>query len=230
MSQHPAWRFCAWPSELKREGIVGINRRNGHFILPWNRRAFYPRVDEKHLTKGICQAAGIPVPQTYALIENNGDVTFRQSARIRHQARRGQRGPGHRGRRPARRPGVLHFQRPALHAGRSAYHISAILSGLYSLQGQIDLAIIEQRIVRHEAFAQISEGGTPDIRVVLYRCVPVMAMVRLPTRASRGKANLHQGAAGAGVDLCSGRTFGGVCLDRAIATHPDTGHSFCAAF
>ena len=91
-------------------------------------------------------------------------------------------------------------------------------------KGQSDLAIIEQRIVRHEVFANISEGGTPDIRVVLYRCVPIMAMVRLPTRASRGKANLHQGAAGAGVDLRTGRTFGGVCKDRAIETHPDTGH------
>ena len=60
---------------------------------------------------------------------------------------------------------------------------------------------------------------------MLYRCVPVMAMVRLPTRASRGKANLHQGAAGAGVDLRTGCTFGGVCQDRAIATHPDTGHA-----
>ena len=74
MSQPFPWRFWAWPSELKRAGIVGINRRNGHFILPVNRRAFYPRVDEKHITKGICHAAGIPVPETYALIENNGDV------------------------------------------------------------------------------------------------------------------------------------------------------------
>jgi len=230
MAQHSSWRFWAWPSELKRAGIVGINRRNGHFVLPLNRRAFYPRVDEKHLTKGICQAAGIPVPKTYTLIESNGDVRRflelsgnRPEFVIKPAAGSGGRGIVV----VAQHDGQEFFtssgERYTLADLR--YHISAILSGLYSLQGQVDLAIIEQRIVRHDAFVNISEGGTPDIRVVLYRCVPVMAMVRLPTRASRGKANLHQGAAGAGVDLRTGCTFGGVCMDHTIATHPDTGHS-----
>ena len=50
-----------------------------------------------------------------------------------------------------------------------------------------------------------------------------MAMVRLPTRESRGRANLHQGAVAAGVHLRSGRTLGGVCKDRAVSVHPDTG-------
>jgi hypothetical protein len=68
----------------------------------------------------------------------------------------------------------------------------------------------------------VSVGGTPDVRVVLYRAEPVMAMVRLPTRASRGRANLHQGAVAAGVALESGETFGGVCQDRAVDVHPDT--------
>ena len=66
-------------------------------------------------------------------------------------------------------------------------------------------------------------GGTPDIRIVLYRCVPVMAMVRLPTRGSRGRANLHQGAIAAAVHLGTGRTFGGVCRNREVSVHPDTG-------
>ena len=230
MAQCSSWRFWAWPSELKRAGIVGINRRNGHFVLPLNRRAFYPRVDDKHLTKGICQIAGIPVPETYVLIESNGDVGRflelsgnRPEFVIKPAAGSGGRGiivvAQHDGQEFFTSSG----ERYTLADLR--YHISAILSGLYSLQGQVDLAIIEQRIVRHDAFVNISEGGTPDIRVVLYRCVPVMAMVRLPTRTSRGKANLHQGAAGAGVDLRTGCTFGGVCVDRTITTHPDTGHT-----
>ena len=68
-------------------------------------------------------------------------------------------------------------------------------------------------------------GGTPDVRIILYRCVPVMAMVRLPTRQSRGRANLHQGAVAAGIHLGSGRTSGGVCNNRAISVHPDTAAS-----
>ena len=89
------------------------------------------------------------------------------------------------------------------------YHLSTILSGLYSLGGQPDRAIIEQRIVQHPAFEKIAVDGTPDVRIILYRCVPVMAMVRLPTRASRGRANLHQGAVAAGIHLATGRTLGG---------------------
>ena len=75
----------------------------------------------------------------------------------------------------------------------------------------------------HPTMQRIAVGGTPDIRVILYKNVPVMAMVRLPTTQSEGRANLHQGAAAAAVHLVTGRTFGGVCHNRAITHHPDTG-------
>ena len=103
------------------------------------------------------------------------------------------------------------------------YHLSTILSGLYSLGGQVDSAIVEQRIIMHPTMERIAVGGTPDVRVILYRNVPVMAMVRLPTIQSEGRANLHQGAAAAAVHLVTGRTFGGVCNNRMITRHPDTG-------
>ena len=103
------------------------------------------------------------------------------------------------------------------------YHLTTILSGLYSLGGQVDKAIIEQRIIMHPTMERIAVGGTPDVRVILYRHVPVMAMVRLPTIQSEGRANLHQGAAAAAVQLVTGRTFGGVCNNRMIERHPDTG-------
>ena len=107
--------------------------------------------------------------------------------------------------------------------GELDYHLSTILSGLYSLGGQVDSAIVEQRIIMHPTMQRIAVGGTPDIRVILYKNVPVMAMVRLPTTQSEGRANLHQGAAAAAVHLVTGRTFGGVCNNRMITRHPDTG-------
>jgi alpha-L-glutamate ligase-like protein len=72
-------------------------------------------------------------------------------------------------------------------------------------------------------FVDHSYGGVPDIRVLVFIGYPVMAMVRLPTRHSRGKANLHQGAVGAGLDLATGRTTFGVLGNSAIDEHPDTG-------
>jgi alpha-L-glutamate ligase-like protein len=103
------------------------------------------------------------------------------------------------------------------------YHVCSTLSGLYSLGGQSDRVIIEERIVPHSIFEGLSIGGTPDIRVIIYRGHPALAMLRLPTKASKGRANLHQGAVAAGIDLKTGWTLGGVWHNRAIATHPDTG-------
>jgi alpha-L-glutamate ligase-like protein len=68
----------------------------------------------------------------------------------------------------------------------------------------------------------VAVEGTPDVRVIVYRGVPVMAMIRLPTTRSEGRANLHQGAVAAAVDLETGVTYGGVCENRSVTRHPDT--------
>ena len=218
----------AWPGELRRFGVLGMNWRNANVILPGNPRAYYPRVDDKLLTKRICEFHNIPVPQTFAVIEFPGDIRrFRGMIRERRdfviKPAKGAEGRG-----------IIvvldHDEATFTTAGGKkielpdvCYHLETILSGLYSLGGQPDRVIVEQRIVRHPAFEKIAVGGTPDIRIVLYHCVPVMAMVRLPTRASRGRANLHQGAVAAAIHLRTGRTFGGVCHNRAVSVHPDTG-------
>ena len=102
-------------------------------------------------------------------------------------------------------------------------HFSDLLSGMYSLGGRPDEAIVQQRIRLHPAFEAISYKGIPDVRVVLYRNEPAMAMLRLPTRASNGRANLHQGGIGTGVDLATGITHHAVQRNRLLDCHPDTG-------
>jgi len=94
---------------------------------------------------------------------------------------------------------------------------------MYSLGGRPDQAILQQRVRLHPVFAPIAYKGIPDIRIILYRCEPAMAMLRLPTKASNGRANLHQGGIGAGVDLASGLTHHAVQGNRFVLTHPDTG-------
>ena len=222
------WRFWRVLRELRRAGVLGINRRNGDYVLLGNPRAHYPRVDDKLLTKRICEAHGIPVPQTYAAIERHGDIRrFFELIPGRQQfVIKPGRGSEGRGivvvvERDGAELVTAGGQRLSLADVR--YHLSTILSGLYSLGGQPDCAIVEQRIVRHEVFAGIAVGGTPDVRIVLYRGVPVMAMVRLPTHESRGRANLHQGAIAAAIHLGRGVTYGGVCRNRALSVHPDTG-------
>ena len=102
------------------------------------------------------------------------------------------------------------------------FHVSNILSGMYSLGGHNDKAMFEYRVEFDPIFKDISYQGVPDIRVIVFQGYPVMAMARLPTRQSQGKANLHQGAVGVGIDLQSGTTHTGVVHDRIVHIHPDT--------
>ena len=102
---------------------------------------------------------------------------------------------------------------------------TGVLSGLFSLGGNEDEALIQQRVVPDPVLEKISYQGTADIRVIVYRGEPIMAMLRLPTRASGGRANLHQGAIGAGVDIATGVTHHAVLQNRKAETHPDTNES-----
>src|SRR5207244_11055997 len=56
-----------------------------------------------------------------------------------------------------------------------------------------DQALLQQRVRLHPTFEAIAYKGIPDVRVVLYRNQTAMAMLRLPTKESNGRANLHQG-------------------------------------
>ena len=225
-----SWRRGAGPWELRRAGVLGMNRRNAAYILPHNPRHLFARVDDKLLTKKICERHAIPVPQTYAVIGRQGDVG-RFAAILKGRTDfvvKPTQGSGGRGilvitHRDGER--WMTSSGEPISAADMQYHLSAVLAGLYSLGGRPDRAVIEERIQRHPALEQVAVEGTPDIRVVVYRNVPAMAMVRLPTRASRGRANLHQGAVAAGIDLETGRTLGGVCHSRVIRVHPDTHQS-----
>jgi alpha-L-glutamate ligase-like protein len=221
-------RGWAWPWELKACGVLGVNARNARLLFDLNPRACYPRVDDKALTKGICQAHGIPIPETYAVIERFGDVP-RLEALLRDRCQfvlkpaRGAAGRGVLvviGRTDA---GYVTPGGQCVSAEEVRYHASTTLSGLYSLGGRPDRVIVEERIATHPALEAMAVGGTPDVRVIVHRGRPVMAMIRLPTRQSGGRANLHQGAVGVGIQLRTGRTFGGVHQDRPVAVHPDTG-------
>lgn len=90
--------------------------------------------------------------------------------------------------------------------------------------GDPDKALIEYQVKSDPLFEAISYQGVPDIRIIVFLGVPVMSMVRLPTRMSGGKANLHQGAIGAGIDIATGTTLTVVCRNDIVAEHPDTGN------
>jgi len=221
------WRSFALLFELKRFGILGINARNIDFLLGYHMRSLYHYVDNKVLTKKICSSRRIPVPKTYVIIDRFGDIS--KSLEFLESLDEFVIKPAH----GAGGHGILvvvgkkdnKFETSKgeiLSLPHIRYHISTILSGLYSLGSHPDATIIEKRIAPHPIFKSLTIAGTPDIRLIVYKGVPVIGMLRLPTKASKGRANLHQGAVGVGIDLKTGQTFGGVWHNRLSDIHPDT--------
>jgi alpha-L-glutamate ligase-like protein len=217
--------------KLRQAGVLGLNERNANFISKLNPRRLYPRVDDKVLTKELSLEAGMAVPELYGVIRNQGDVrkfadivAERDSFVIKPA--QGSGGDGIlvvTGRSQRRRDAYRLSSGVLITGAEIEHHLSNIVGGQYSLSGNPDKAIIEYCVRFDPVFATVSHQGVPDIRVIVYRGYPAMAMVRLPTRASDGKANLHQGAVGAGVDMSLGQTLNGVLDDDVVDEHPDTG-------
>jgi len=216
---------------LRAASVLGLNERNAEFIMRLNPRRFYPRVDDKVLTKQLAIEAGMAVPDLYGVIENQADI--RRFARIVEplesfvvKPAQGSGGDGIiviTGRSKRKRDSFRRASGDLITTEELEFHLSNIVGGQFSLSGGRDKAIIEYCVEFDPVFADVSFQGVPDIRVVVYRGYPAMAMVRLPTRASDGKANLHQGAVGTGVDMATGRTTTGVRGNAVVDEHPDTG-------
>lgn len=223
-------------SSLRERGILGINNRVGRYILRHNKRANYPLVDNKVLTAQRAEAWGIPTPQNYLVVENYGSLKNLHHKLINFESFVIKPAKGSQGNgiivvkeiiKEVKNGEVRILCRRSndklMEIEEVKHHISGILSGLYSLSGQSDIAIIQAKIDKHPIFDDYSYGGIPDIRVIVFDGFPVMSMVRLPTKSSDGRANLHQGAIGAGINLSDGRTNNAVIRNQVIDVHPDTG-------
>ena len=193
-------------------------------------RSLYPLVDDKVLTKGLAVKHGIPTPPLFHVMHHHGDVAgFAGTLHGRHEfAVKPARGSGGGGIvliRDVTDRGFVKQSGQVMDHEEMAYHLSSILSGIYSLGGLEDKVIIEDLIHPDPVFSPVTYQGVPDIRLIVYRGVPAMAMVRLPTEASDGKANLHQGAIGAGLDIGRGVLLAAVHHNDVITRHPDTGNA-----
>ena len=79
-----------------------------------------------------------------------------------------------------------------------------------------------KKIQVHPLLKEICASGIPDIRVIICKGVPVMVMIRLPTLTSRGRANLHQGAVGCGLNMKPGTITNAIHQNKIIEEHLDT--------
>ncbi len=223
---NPIRRYLA----LQRAGVLGLNARNASYIMARNQRRLYPLVDDKIRCKHLLQQQGIAVPALLDSICGQHEAAHlsRRLHKLDKFAIKPASGSGG--------DGIIVIvakrNQRWISAGGSAYslddiqfHISGILNGMYSLGGQPDAAMLETLIEPAAVLRPIAPFGVPDIRVIVYRGIPVMAMMRVPTRVSGGRANLHQGAIGVGVQMSSGITHAGVMHSNVVEQHPDSGAS-----
>ena len=222
-------RFFATPRELRQHGVLGMNQRNVDFIMRYNPRRLYPLVDNKLETKRLALENGIAVPELFGVVEIEHHIRDMESTLADHRSLVIKPAHGSGGN------GILVINGRMGNYFRKAngslltikaiqHHASNILSGMYSLGGVPDKAILEYRVDFDPMFEHISYQGVPDIRIIVFRGIPTAAMIRLPTRESDGKANLHQGAIGLGVNIANGKTSWAVHRNLIVEHHPDTGH------
>lgn len=227
-AEGPPKRRWISPWALARRGVLGMNRRNIGYIARYNDRSRYPLVDDKLKTKLVAEKARLNVPALIHVVRTQHEIEVIENdlAELSEFVIKPAQGSGGKGI-------LVIVGRDGDHYVKSSgarialndvkRHVSNILSGLHSLGGKQDVAIIETLVKVSSLFSQVSHEGVPDIRIIVFRGYPVMGMLRLATHASDGKANLHQGAVGVGMDIGTGRSVAAVQNNRLITTHPDTG-------
>jgi alpha-L-glutamate ligase-like protein len=212
---------------LRRE-VLGLNRRNHGYLFVHNARERYHVVDDKLVTKRTLAAHDVPTPDLLARCDapwRVRDLGARLAA-LPEFVLKPARGAGGAGivviadRRDGR---FVKASGATLSRADLETHACDVIAGAYSPGGRGDALLVEERLVPEPGLAAVAYRGMPDVRFLVFRGVPVLAMLRLPTRRSDGRANLHLGGVGVGVDLASGRTTHAVLGRRSVSVHPDLG-------
>lgn len=211
----------------KSKDILGINARSQKY-LRLNYKQSRRMADNKLKTKEFLSKHDIVVPDTFGLLENREQIDefdwLELNGAFVIKPVNGLGGEG-----------IMVVKKKAKYAGEwylmdgskvtvedLKLHASDVIQGRYSKNNLPDKVLVERRVKIHPKFSKIAKGGTPDVRVIVFNKVPVMAMLRIPTEESKGKSNLHQGAIGLGVDMATGITTYGVWHDNLIKYFPGT--------
>ena len=213
---------------MQSSEILGLNARGNLFSYPYNNASAKEKANSKLATKRALKKADVPVPDIYAkFVTPHALVSFDWSKLPDAFALKPNRGLGGEGiiivkKRSADAVGWITTQRKRVTVDDLKLHIMDILEGAFSIDSAPDVAYIEEYVGRHKALRKYSYRGTPDIRVIVFNYVPTMAMLRLPTKESGGRANLHQGAIAVGIDIATGITTKAYWHGEYIRYKPNT--------
>ncbi|MFH1564459.1 MAG: tyrosine/phenylalanine carboxypeptidase domain-containing protein [bacterium] len=200
--------------KTKKE-ILGINARNLLYISKYNSRAAKKFADDKIYTKNYLQSRDMPAARLYQVIRSYTELdNFNPESLPGSFVIKPNKGYGGEGIIVVvdkKNDKYISVDGTKYRWDGELYrHCESILSGRYSISGLHDQIIFEEYLIRHDYFDKFTSKGLPDVRIIVFNLIPVMAMLRLPTEESKGKANVHLGGIGLGIDMKSGKTTYGV--------------------
>ncbi len=213
----------------KSNSVLGINARNLIYLKPSNTKRANQIADNKLLAKKILSRNGLPVLQDFAVIKNYEELkNFDWDILPKSFTLKPNRGSGGEGilivygRKKQPPYPWIKADKKIVQIRDIQNHVLNILEGTFSKTNLPDLAFFEERVKLLKLFKPYSYRGIPDIRIIVYNGVPIMAELRLPTKSSGGKANLHLGGIGVGIDMGTGVTTTAIQNDRIIEYLPES--------
>ena len=213
---------------MKTSSILGINARTQQFSYRANTARGKKTADSKLQSAWVLKKADISSPEIFYKFRKPEDVLrFNWESFPSQFALKPSRGMGGEGiiivkKKALDGNGWITTQRVRVTVDDLKLHTLDILEGAYSMGNVPDVAFIQEYVGRHKVFRKYAYRGTPDIRIIVFNKVPIMAMLRLPTKESGGRANLHQGAIGVGVDIATGITTKAIWHGEQIVYKPGT--------
>ena len=213
---------------MQMSDMLGMNARNHRFTSKYNRSLPKRIANSKLLTKSTLRKHKIPTPRLYRVFRNDKEIEGYDFAKLPESfVVKPNKGLGGEGIIVVASGGKyagqwLTTEGEMLNTRDLQLHIGDILEGRFSINDLPDFAFVEERVRIHPVFKKYVVDGTPDIRIIVFNKVPVMAMLRLPTDESGGRANLFQGALGVGVDLATGVTTSAIQYNKEAIFVPGT--------
>jgi alpha-L-glutamate ligase-like protein len=214
---------------MKISSILGLNSRTKLFTYRYNSRSGKKKADSKLQTARLLRKAEVPTPTVYKRFRKPEDVAyFNWDSLPSSFALKPSRGMGGEGiivvkkRATPETAGWITTQKTTVSIEDLKLHTLDILEGAYSMGSEPDVAFIQEYVGRNKTFRKYAYRGTPDIRIIVFNKIPIMAMLRLPTKESGGRANLHQGAIGVGIDMATGITTKSIWHGKLIHLKPGT--------
>jgi len=207
--------------------ILGMNARTLQYIKRANSAKASRLANRKLSSKRTLQKAGISTPRLFSTVRSRSELSkFRWTKLPASFVLKPNTSTGGKGIMVIfgrnKKGNWVKADRTEVLISELRSHILDILDGRYSKSNIPDVAFFEQRVKVHASLKPYCVRGVPDVRILVYNNVPVMAELRLTTHESKGHSNLHAGGIGVGIDLSLGITTTAVHNGRVIETVPGT--------